>query len=403
MLIEGNKAMEFDVCIIGGCGHVGLPLGIAFARGGKRVIAFDINGELVTQVNGGLMPFKEDGGEAILRNVLDLKNFAASADPEVIARSEHIVLVLGTPVTSHLYPAYPDFFDSVRQYLPYLRDGQLVVLRSTVYPGVTEKVAQMINEHGLDLDVVFCPERISQGEALRELYELPQLIAGLTPAGVARARALFAVFNNDFVELAPLEAEFAKLFTNTWRYIRFAVANQFFMIANSNNLDFYKIYDAITHNYPRIKDMPKAGFAAGPCLFKDTLQLAAVTGNTFFLGHSALLVNEGMPDYIVACLKRRLPLERMVVGILGLAFKKDSDDPRESLACKLKNILAKDCREVLATDPYVKRDDLLPLEEVIERSDILILGAPHAVYAGLRFGNKELVDIWDFYGKGAMI
>jgi UDP-N-acetyl-D-mannosaminuronic acid dehydrogenase len=253
------------------------------------------------------------------------------------------------------------------------------------------------------MDVAFCPERISQGEAVRELYELPQIVAGFSPRAVARARELFSLFNDDFVELAPLEAEFAKLFTNAWRYIRFAVANQFYMIANSEGLDFYKIYAAITHNYPRIKDMPKAGFAAGPCLFKDTIQLAALTGNTFFLGHSAMLVNEGMPDYLVACLKHRYPLQEKRVGILGMAFKKDSDDPRESLAYKLRNILVKDCREVLATDPYIRDESLRPLEEVLADSDLLIIGAPHSLYAGLRLEGREVVDLWDFYGRGGVI
>jgi len=395
--------MGYDICIIGGCGHVGLPLGMCFAKEGRTVVALDINEELIQQVNAGKMPFKEEGGAELLPQVLAAKRFKATGDPHCISQSAQVIFVVGTPVTSHLYPAYPAFFKSIQQYIPYLRDGQLIVLRSTVYPGVSEKVAQIFKNHGLQVDVAFCPERISQGLALRELYELPQIISSFSDQGVRRARELFAAFNDDFVELSPTEAEFAKLFTNTWRYIRFAVANQFYMIANSKGLDFYKIYHAITHNYPRIKDMPKAGFAAGPCLFKDTLQLAALTGNTFFLGHSALLVNEGMPDYIVERLKLRLPLETMVVGILGMAFKKDADDPRESLAYKLKNILAKDCKEVLTTDPFVQDEELLPLAEVLSRSDLLILGAPHSEYCGLEQAGKEVVDIWDYFAKGGVI
>jgi len=395
--------MKFDVCIIGGCGHVGLPMGMCLAREGNRVVALDINAKLVKQISAGRMPFKEVQGEELLREVLASEMFSAVTDPEVISQSAQIILVLGTPVTSHLYPAYPEFFASIRQYLPSFRDGQLIVLRSTVYPGITEKVAEMIKEYGLEVDVVFCPERISQGEAIRELYELPQIISGFTAKGVSRARKLFAAFNEDFVELSPMEAEFAKLFTNTWRYIRFAVANQFYMTANNSGLDFYKIYGAMTHNYPRIQDMPKAGFAAGPCLFKDTLQLAALTGNTFFLGHSALLVNEGLPDYVVGRLKLRYRLSEMVVGILGMAFKKDSDDHRESLAYKLRNILTKDSRMVLISDPYIKGDEILSAAEVIDRSDILIIGTPHSVYADMQFGSKEVVDIWDFLGRGGVV
>lgn len=395
--------MKFDVCIIGGCGHVGLPLGICLAGEGKEVVALDVDENLIARVNSGEMPFKEEGGAELLGRVLAAGKFRASRDQHLISRSDVVIFVIGTPVTSHLYPAYPEFFRSVEDYLPYFRDGQLLVLRSTVYPGVSEKVASILKARGLAMDVAFCPERISQGEALRELYALPQIVSGFTPQAVRRARALFSVFSDDFVELTPLEAEFAKLFTNTWRYIRFAVANQFYMIANSEGLDYYKIHEAITHNYPRIKDMPKAGFAAGPCLFKDTIQLAALTGNTFFLGHSAMLVNEGMPDYIVSCLKRRFNLQDKRVGILGMAFKKDSDDPRDSLAYKLRNILVKDCKEVLITDPFVRDESLVAVEEVLAGSDILILGAPHSLYADLRLEGREVVDIWDFYGKGGVI
>lgn len=395
--------MEYDVCIVGGCGHVGLPLGLCLAREGKSVVALDVNDELIAGVNRGEMPFREQGGAELLGQVLAAGSFRAARDPQLLSRSGVVIFVVGTPVTSHLYPAYAEFFRAIEEYLPWFRNGQLLVLRSTVYPGVSEKVAGILKERGLEVEVAFCPERISQGEAVRELYELPQIISGFSPRAVARARELFALFGDDFVELSPLEAEFAKLFTNAWRYIRFAVANQFYMIANSEGLDFYKIYRAITHNYPRIKDMPKAGFAAGPCLFKDTIQLAALTGNTFFLGHSAMLVNEGMPDYIVACLKRRFPLQEKRVGLLGMAFKKDSDDPRESLAYKLRNILVKDCRAVLATDPYVRDESLLPLEEVLAGSDILVIGAPHSLYAGLRLEGREVVDLWDFYGQGGVI
>ncbi|MBU0481256.1 MAG: nucleotide sugar dehydrogenase [Proteobacteria bacterium] len=395
--------MEFDVCVIGGCGHVGLPLGICLAGEGRSVAALDIDSALIAMVNSGTMPFKEEGATELLQRVISAGKFRATGDPALVSRSEVVIFVIGTPVTSHLYPDYSDFFNSIQRYLPHFRDGQLIILRSTVYPGVSEKVVRLIEEHGLKLDVAFCPERISQGDAVKELYELPQIISGFSPGAVARAREFFSVLSDDIVELSPLEAEFAKLFTNTWRYIRFAVANQFYMIANSAELDFYKIYDAITHNYPRVKDMPKAGFAAGPCLYKDTLQLAAMTGNTFFLGHSAMLVNEGMPDYIVSRLKQRFALPEMRVGILGMAFKKDSDDSRESLACKLRNILVKDCRQVLATDPFVKEEGLLPLEEVIEQSDILIIGAPHSRYAELDFAGKEVIDIWDLYGRGGVI
>ncbi len=201
----------------------------------------------------------------------------------------------------------------------------------------------------------------------------------------------------------PIEAELAKLFTNTWRYIKFAISNQFYTIANDHGLDFYKIHQAITQNYPRAKDFPKAGFAAGPCLFKDTMQLASFSNNSFFLGHAAMLVNEGLPAYIVRCLRQRYKLQDMVVGILGMAFKGNSDDPRESLAYKLRKILEIECKEVLITDSYVHDERIRDLNYVVEKSDILVLGAPHDDYKELNLQNKHVVDIWNFFGRGGII
>ena len=160
--------------------------------------------------------------------------------------------------------------------------------------------------------------------------------------------------------LEPEEAELAKLFTNTWRYIKFATANQFWMMANDFGLDFARIRHAIAYDYPRAADLPMPGFAAGPCLLKDTMQLAAFNRNNFVLGHSAMLINEGLPLYLVSRLEDRFDLGELTVGILGMAFKGGSDDPRDSLAYKLRKILTLKARETLCTDPYVVDDRFLP-------------------------------------------
>jgi UDP-N-acetyl-D-mannosaminuronic acid dehydrogenase len=248
--------------------------------------------------------------------------------------------------------------------------------------------------------VAFCPERIAEGKAMVELEALPQLVSARSERAFERAEALFGRIASDLVRLAPEEAELAKLFTNSYRYIKFAIANQFFMVANEYGLDYERIRGALTHEYPRASDLPGAGFAAGPCLFKDTMQLAAFNNNNFTLGHSSMLVNEGLPLYLVSRADDRYGLAGRTVGILGMAFKGDSDDARSSLSYKLKRILRFRSREVLCTDPFVTTDDqLVPLDDVLERSDLLFIGAPHSAYRELRPG-QPVVDVWNLLGNG---
>ncbi len=177
------------------------------------------------------------------------------------------------------------------------------------------------------------------------------------------------------------------------------------MMANERGLDFERIRRGLTQDYPRAQDMPGAGFAAGPCLFKDTMQLAAFSDNTFQLGHAAMLVNEGLPLYLVTQLEKRFDLSSMTVGILGMAFKAGSDDIRSSLSYKLRRVLKFKARAVLGTDPYVPDevdDTLLPLEDVIEKSDLLIIATPHREYASLAT-TKPVADVWNLTGNGVVV
>jgi UDP-N-acetyl-D-mannosaminuronic acid dehydrogenase len=252
-----------------------------------------------------------------------------------------------------------------------------------------------MKDAGLDVDVSFCPERIAEGRAMTELYSLPQIVSGREQRVRDRAAALFGRLTDQIVELEPEEAELAKLFTNTWRYIKFAAVNQFFMIADSKGLDFERIRAGLTQDYPRAADMPGAGFAAGPCLFKDTMQLAAFNDNNFALGHAAMLVNEGLPLYVVSQLADEHDLSTCTVGILGASFKAGSDDTRSSLAYKLKRIVSFKARRVLMTDPYVTTDPtLVPLEQVLDEADVLIVATPHAEYRDI-VTDKPVADVWN--------
>ena len=394
---------KLDVVVVGGCGHVGLPLAIALADRGLRVMSYDINGGTVASVNAGRMPFDEPGATPLLQAVLESGSFGASTDPQIVSQAETVIVVVGTPVDEHLNPDPQAVPDAVAQLTEHLRDGQLLVLRSTVYPGVTRLTESVIAKSGKALDIALCPERIAEGKAFTELYDLPQIVSGCSPAAVTRASELFGRLASKIIVVAPEEAELAKLFTNTWRYIKFAAANQFYMIANDYGIDFENVRHAITTDYPRAQDMPGAGFAAGPCLFKDTMQLAAFNNNNFMLGHSAMMVNEGLPLYLVARMGSRFNLANSTVGILGMAFKGESDDTRSSLSYKLRRILKFKSKAVLCHDPYVTTDPtLVPLDHVLANSDVLVIATPHRTYAELQT-NLPVIDIWNLRQQGVTV
>jgi UDP-N-acetyl-D-mannosaminuronic acid dehydrogenase len=388
--------MSFDAVVIGGGGHVGLPLAIMLSSRGVNTAIYDISKSAVEGINSGRTPFWEPGAENLLRESLEAKKLTATTDPSVTGETDSLIVVIGTPVDEHLNPDPQAITLALEKCRPYLRNGQLLILRSTIYPGVTRQVERELQAWGLEIDVAFAPERIAEHNAVEELVSLPQIVSSRTQKGFDRASELFSRIAPAIVRLSPEEAELAKLFTNTWRYVKFAMANQFYMMAESKGLDYERIRSAIKKDYPRAADVPSAGFAAGPCLLKDTMQLAAFSDNNFHLGHSAMLVNEGMPHFIVSQLESKYDLSSMTVGILGMAFKAGSDDIRSSLSYKLKRLLKFRAEKVLTTDPMVPTSvdkELVPLDQVVQEADILILATPHREYKDLVI-TKPLVDMW---------
>ncbi|MCL5238907.1 MAG: nucleotide sugar dehydrogenase [Candidatus Marsarchaeota archaeon] len=396
--------MHYDICVVGGFGHVGLPLSLVFADRGMKVCAFDINEQSNAIIAKGEMPFFEDGAEPLLKKVLKNKSLTLSLDASSISDSDVIIVTIGTPVDSHSSPELNVLEKAIHKYLSYFRDDQLLVLRSTAYPGTTTKIQKFFDKHDKNVDVSFCPERIVQGHAVKELSELPQIVSSVNKKGLEKAKKLFGLLTDDIVVLEPTEAEYAKLFTNAWRYIKFSAANQFFMLTNEAGIDFAKVYKGLTHNYKRALDLPFSGLAAGPCLFKDTAQLSASNNHEFALGRAAVQVNEGMPFYIVKKLRQNHDVKNKTVGILGMAFKADIDDTRDSLSYKLKDLLEFEAKQVYCSDPYVNNPDFISADELVNKSDIVILATPHKAYKQLQIGkDKELIDVWNFFGNGSLI
>jgi len=392
-----QKTAHADITVVGGAGHVGVPLVLAFAEAGMMVNVNDLNEVTLATLRSGKLPFIEHGAAPLLAKALADNRLIFTSSPNAISRNGPVIITIGTPVDEFLNPVQKAVQDCIDALLPFLDDGQLLILRSTVYPGTTAWLASYLERLGRKLNVAFCPERVVQGHGIKELREMPQIVSGVSKEAEEEAAALFSKITPEIVVVKPLEAEFAKLFSNAYRYIEFAATNQFYMIAKSAGADYQAIMRAMKHNYPRLKTLPRPGFSAGPCLFKDTMQLAAYARNQFGLGHAAMQVNEGLVLQMVEDLRHAYDISTMTIGLLGMAFKAEIDDTRASLSYKLKRTLQMSAGNVLTTDPFVTTDPaILPLDQVVERSELLILCAPHSAYAEADLKGKPVVDVWGF-------
>jgi UDP-N-acetyl-D-mannosaminuronic acid dehydrogenase len=389
---------NYDICVIGGAGHVGVPLALVLADSGFRTLILDTNKAAMEMLASGQLPFLEEGGEELLKKVLTSGRLYFSPDPKDIAHAaeaDFVVLTIGTPIDEFHNPNLSLLTRCLDGLLPHLRDDQTIILRSTVAPGTTSFIDSYVRRNGRKMRLAFCPERVVQGKGIEEIRALPQLISGTSPEAVAAAKSIFSRIAPEVVEMTPLEAEFAKLICNAFRYIQFAATNQLYMMVESAGLDYNDLLAKMKRGYSRLEGIPGPGFAAGPCLMKDTMQLFAFQKHNFILGQVAMTINEGLPNFIVEALAAKFELVKTRVGILGMAFKADSDDIRDSLSYKLGKLLRYHRTEVFYSDEYVTDATFIDKEELVRRCDVVIVGVPHTAYRSLQIpSSKHIVDLW---------
>lgn len=383
------------VFIVGGLGHIGLTFGAVLSKHYK-VVLFDINQKAQEKfIHEKKAIFYEPGLNEILQNN---RNISLAKNISEISDSDYVVITIGTPIDEFLNPTIKDIFNLCNTLSHYLTN-QTIILRSTIYPGLTKKIEKLFKK---SISVAFCPERVAGGIMIKEIKTLPQIISANSQHAIEKACEFFSplkiklkILNN------TTEGEFAKLMTNAYRYIEFSIANQFFMMAQDSGCDFHKIYDSITEDYPRMKGFPKPGFTAGYCLRKDSIQLASQqNGATFSLAYDASLVNESMPLWVFRKIRSKYKnINKMTIGLLGLAFKGNTDDIRDSLSFRMKKILENEVKEVIVHDPYIKINKSVGLNVLLEKSDVIILMTLHDEYKHLKI-KKPLIDIWNFYGEG---
>jgi UDP-N-acetyl-D-mannosaminuronic acid dehydrogenase len=397
--------MSYDVAIIG-CGRVGLPLALAFADHGLRTLGIDKDAALLDAVRAGRMPFEEPGAEEVLRRVsVDWSDRAADA-----ADADAIVLTLGTPSFSHIEIDMRDIRSVLDDLLAVLRPGHLLVLRSTIAPGTTEFVAGYLAKHrglevGRDVFVAHVPERIAAGRFFEEIASLPCIVGGIGEGSGEAAGRLFEALGAPIVQTSPIEAELAKIWTNILRYTMFALPNRLMMECEQYGANVFEVIDLINRDYPR-GGMPLPGFTAGTCLRKDftfSEERSAAPGMLLAVSR----VHESVPLFVVEGLKRRLgSLNGRKVAVLGLAFKADTDDERDSLAHKLIRLLERELADVAVHDPHVATPTQSFADAVLD-ADAVVIAANHREFRGpevLRAiadsakGDAILADPWNCFG-----
>ena len=386
---------KYDVAVVGGAGHVGIPLSLVCAERGLRTLIYDVNAAALVELKAGRLPFIEEGGEALLRKVLQAGTLGFSENPSDLRDIHAVIVTIGTPIDEFHNPNFSLLTRCLDALLPHLSADATLILRSTVAPGVTEFVERYLRRRGSTVALAFCPERVVQGKGIVEIQNIPQFVAGTSTRALQVARELFAKISPQVIEMTPMEAEFAKLICNTFRYITFAATNQLYMMCAQAGLDYLGLLEKVRQGYPRMSYIPGPGFAAGPCLMKDTMQLFAFGRHNFPLGQMAMTINEGLPNFLVDQLRRQMPLKGRKVGILGMAFKAESDDIRDSLSYKLGKILRFEGAEVLYSDEYVKDPTFISKEELCRQAEVIFIGVPHQAYKALQFpAATKVIDLW---------
>jgi UDP-N-acetyl-D-mannosaminuronic acid dehydrogenase len=402
---------EADVAVVG-LGRVGLPLALTFADHGLRVVGIDRDTRRLDSVRSGQMPFKETGTQELLERVVATGRLSLSEHVADAGTAEHVILTIGTPSFSHIEIDIRDIRSALDELAPALRPGASVILRSTVAPGTTEFVAGYLQKRcglrvGRDVFVAHAPERIAEGRFIEEIHSLPCIVGGVDLLSTERVAKLFEVFGTSIVRTTPVQAELAKIWTNILRYAMFALPNLLMMNCEQYNANVFEVIDLINKDYPR-GGMKLPGFTAGTCLRKD-FTFSEERSNAPGMLLAVSRVNESVPLFVVQGIKRRIgELTDKKVAVLGVGFKRDSDDDRDSLSYKLIRFLERELADIAVHDPFVP-GPWVSLGEAVADADVVVIATNHSAYSeppaieAIRRSAREdcvIVDVWNTLGTG---
>lgn len=400
--------------IVVGIGRVGLPLALVFAKEGFKVIGIDVSLERLETISKGSLPFLEEGAAPLLKKYIN-KGFVAMHEeklPEVLPTSDAIILTLGTPMSDNFIPDVTQITGFLNKFSKYLKKGQILILRSTVTPGTTEYLSRFLKEKygwivGKDIYLAYCPERIAEGKAIQELYEIPQIIGTIDDKSGKVAAKIFSKLTKKMLYTDARSAELAKLYCNMYRYIDFAIGNEFMLIADSHERDIYEILRLVNDGYKR-GGLKGPGLTAGPCLVKDGFFLLDKSPYLDLVA-AAWRLNENIPGFLIRKIHQMNGnLEGKKVALLGLTFKKNIDDLRYSLSLKLQNYLLTEGAKVFSHDPYVESQSL---EDCLKGADLVVVATNHSAFSKInikslkKMANRNCLvcDIWNIFGTGKIV
>lgn len=406
--------MEDTKIAIFGVGRVGLPLALVLADKGFKVTGIDVDPYRISLLKQKIMPFMEEGAQSLLNKHAgeNFQIFSQHHLDRVVSENKIVILTLGTPIDDTYSPDFAGIEDLLRNMAPSIKSEHIIIFRSTLSPGATEQLARQLEEQtklvvGKNLFLAYCPERIAEGKSVEELFEIPQIIGSLDEKSAQKAAKIFEKIAPKILYTNPKSAELAKLFCNMYRYIDFAIGNEFMMISESYGCDFYEVLNLVNKDYKRA-GLKSPGFTAGPCLVKDGFFL--IDKSPYMeLVTAAWRLNENIPGYLLSRVREKIKdLHRKKVAILGLAFKKNIDDIRYSLSPKLQRYFLAEGAQVSVSDPYI---DSKPINDALKDAEILIIGIDHDAYKSLTLGiiaglvseDCLICDIWNLFNTGKIV
>ena len=403
MTPQGNAANSFDkVCVVG-LGYIGLPTAAFIASKGVKVVGVDVNERFVKLINEGKVPFFEPGFEELLAKVVEEGNLVAQA--EQVEADAYIVCV-PTPFQDN-HKVDTKYIRAASEALaPHLRPGALVVLESTSPPGTTEDMANHLIELRPDLSlneeddnaifVAHCPERVLPGQIMEEMENNDRVIGGLTPKGTELARDLYGTFcTAELLMTNATTAEMAKLTENSFRDVNIAFANELSLICDRLGIDVWELIELANH-HPRVNILQPGPGVGGHCIAVDPWFIVSAAPEEAKLIKLARDVNDGKPEWVIEQVVKTLEgKEKPVVAALGIAFKNDIDDLRESPSLEIVKRLGADNPEldIRVVEPNV---DELPAvlsnisnltkqdtKEAIAAADVVLLLVNHKEFVNL--------------------